>query len=317
MPETKATPAEGRPRVILDCDPGHDDAVAILMAARYCELVGITTVSGNVPLDLTTRNALVTAQILGLKTPVHTGAARPLVAEPRHAEFIHGSTGLDGPLLPELRRREASREAVRFIIDSVRNDDLYLVATGPLTNVALALRTAPDIAGKLRGISLMGGSASFGNVTPAAEFNILFDPEAADVVFRSGVPLMMCGLNLTHQVMVTPEHIAKMRRVGSEAATFVADMLEFYGRAYANKFSGRQEGPLHDPCAVLVLSHPELFSLEPRHVVVELSGQHTRGMTLVDERGVKGAAAPNAQVAYGAHAVGVLDLLLSTLRDHG
>jgi inosine-uridine nucleoside N-ribohydrolase len=307
-----------RPRIILDCDPGHDDAVAILMAARHSELLGITTVSGNVPLALTTHNALVTAQILGLSVPVHAGAGRPLVNEPRHAEFIHGKSGLGGPTLPELEREAASFEAVRFIVDTARSqEDIYLVATGPLTNVALALRSAPDIAARLKGISLMGGSATFGNVTPAAEFNVIFDPEAADIVFRSGLPLMMCGLNLTHQVMVGPEHIAEIRALAHAPAIFVADMLEFYSQAYAKRHAGRQEAPLHDPCAVLALSHPELFSFTPRHVVIELFGRHTRGMTLVDERGVTDAEPPNAQVGYAADAEGILGLLLEALRAYG
>jgi inosine-uridine nucleoside N-ribohydrolase len=288
----------------------------MLMAALHCELVGVTTVSGNVALDLTTRNALVTCQIFGLEVPVHAGAARPLLSEPKHAQFIHGNTGLDGPALPELGREVASRDAVGFIIDSARRyGDLYLVATGPLTNLALALRYAPDIAKRLKGISLMGGSASFGNVTPAAEFNIFFDPEAADIVFSCGVPLMMCGLNVTHQVMVTPEHTLRWRAFGGRAAVFVADLLEFYGNAYAKKFSGRQRGPLHDPCAVLALSHPELFTFAPRRVAIELRGEHTRGMTLVDERGVKGQRRPNVQVAYGADAEAVLGLLEEALRS--
>lgn len=304
-----------KPRIILDCDPGHDDAVAILLAARHCELVGVTAVSGNVSLARTTTNALLTAQILGLDVPVHAGASRPLVAPAKHAEFIHGNTGLNGPELPALELQAAGSDAVGFIIDRARAlGDLYLVATGPLTNLALALRAAPDIAPRLRGISLMGGSATFGNSTPAAEFNIFYDPEAADIVFRSGVPIMMCGLNLTHQVMVTAEHTARWRAFGGRAAVFVADMLDFYGQAYAKKFSGRQEGPLHDPCAVLALSHPELFTFAPRHVVVELRGEHTRGMTLVDERGVKGQRRPNAQVGYGAEAEAVIGLLEEALR---
>ena len=150
-------------------------------------------------------------------------------------------------------------------------------AVGPLTNIALALRTAPDLAGKLGGVSIMGGSVGFGNVTPVAEFNIWADPEAADIVFRSGAPLIMCGLNVTHQWMIDKETVHRIREVGGDAATFVADMLTYYGQAYGKKFSGRAEGPLHDPCAVLALSHPELLEFGVRHVSVECAGRaHAR-----------------------------------------
>ena len=192
-----------RPQLILDCDPGHDDAIAILMAAKHAELLAITAVSGNVPLKLTAHNALITTQILGLDTPVYAGADRPLIAPSRHAEFIHGKSGLGGPILPPLTRQLAGHDAVRFIIEAGRRyDDLWVVATGPLTNVALALRQAPDLAAHLAGIAIMGGSSSFGNTTSHAEFNIWADPEAAAIVFASGAKLWLCGLNLTHQFMM-------------------------------------------------------------------------------------------------------------------
>ena len=306
-----------KPRIILDCDPGHDDAIALLLAAQHCDVLGVTAVSGNVPLALTTHNALLTTQILGLETPVYAGANRPLVAEPRHAEFIHGETGLGGPELPELRLEVAGHNAVQFIIDTARaEENLWLVATGPLTNVALALRSAPDLAERLAGISLMGGSASFGNVTPVAEFNIWADPEAAEVVFGCGAKIVMSGLNVTHQFMIREEDIADIRGLESEAALFTADMLDFYAHAYANKFYGRVEGPLHDPCAVLAVTHPELFNLEARHVGVETRGQRTRGMTVVDERGVKESEASNVQVAYEIHRARALDILLEAIRAY-
>lgn len=304
-----------KPALLLDCDPGHDDAIALIMAAHYADLKGVTTVSGNVPLGLTTHNALITTQILGIDVPVHAGADRPLVAAASHAEWIHGKTGLGGPELPKVTREKAGDDAVRFIVDTARAfDDLWLVATGPLTNVALALRTAPDIAGKLRGIALMGGSASFGNVTPVAEFNIWADPEAADIVFRSGANLIMCGLNLTHQWMVDEGEVAEIKRSGNSVATFVAEMLEFYIAAYARKFFGRTKGPLHDPCAVLAVTHPERLELRTKHVTVELRGEHTRGMTVVDERGVVEGEKGNVQVGYGIDREGAQRLLLGALR---
>ena len=302
------------PRIILDCDPGHDDAVALLLAAHTCDLLGVTTVSGNAPLHLTTHNALISAQIYGLDVPVYAGADRPLVAEAQHAAFIHGETGLGGPELPDLTRQAAGEDAVRFIIDTVRaQENVWLVAVGPLTNIALALRAAPDLAGKLGGVSIMGGSAGFGNVTPVAEFNIWADPEAADIVYRSGAPLIMCGLNVTHQWLIDEETVHRIREVGGDAATFVADMLTYYSQAYGKKFSGRAEGPLHDPCAVLALSHPELLEFGVRHVAVECAGAHTRGMTVVDERGVKESEGGNVKVAYKIDAEGASKLLFEAL----
>ena len=306
-----------RPRIILDCDPGHDDAIALLMAGQLCDVIGVTPVSGNVKLELTSHNALITTQLLKLDIPVHAGASRPLVVPPVHAEFIHGESGLGGPTLPPLERQLASHDGVRFIIDSARHyDNLWIVATGPLTNVALALRSAPDIQGRLQGIAIMGGSSSFGNVTPSAEFNIIADPEAAAIVFSSGVALRMCGLNLTHQWMISSEDIANIRAIGNAAAVFTADMLEFYANMYANKFFGKVEGPLHDPCAVLSVTHPELFRFEARHVEVELHGQHTRGMTVVDERGVKSGAALNVDVAYQLDTTQAQALLLECIRSY-
>ena len=187
---------------------------------------------------------------------------------------------------------------------------------GPLTNVALALREAPDLAERLAGVSIMGGSAGFGNRTATAEFNIWADPEAARVVFSSGVKLIMCGLNVTHEFMIFGDDVARIRALGNPVAEFAADLLSFYGQAYADAFFGRAEGPLHDPCAVLAVTHPELLSTEPRHVEIELCGEHTRGMTVVDERGVRSSAVPNVQVAYGLDREGVLAVLLETLASY-
>lgn len=306
-----------KPKIILDCDPGHDDAIAILMAGRYCEVLGITTVSGNVPLELTTKNALITCQILGLDIPVHSGAAQPLNAVAEHAPDIHGESGLGGPVLPSLSRQVASHDAVRFIIDSLRlEDDVWLLPTGPLTNIALAMRQAPDILPRIKGISLMGGSSSFGNRTPVAEFNILADPEAADIVFSSGVPILMSGLNLTHQFAVLEPDIQVIRKLNTTAAIFVADMLDFFADMYRQRYLGVFEGPLHDPCAVMAITHPELFQFEPRNVMVELKGEHTRGMTVVDERRVKNDLPLNVQVGISVQRDAGMKLLLETIASY-
>jgi inosine-uridine nucleoside N-ribohydrolase len=307
-----------RPTVVLDCDPGHDDALAIAVAARHTDLLGITTVAGNVPLELTTRNARAVVAVLGLDVPVHRGSERPLVAEPRTAEFIHGASGLDGPALPSQLPALASEDAVGFLIDTVRArpGEVWIVATGPLTNVAKALQAAPDLAEAVAGISIMGGGIPFGNVTPAAEFNVLVDPEAADLVFRSGARLVMAGLNVTHQWRVGRPEVDRLRATGGRVAGFCADLLAFYGDAYARAFSGVPEGPLHDPCAVLALTHPVLFESTPHHVVVELTGTHTRGMTLADLRGVRHTAAPNVEVLTRVDAAAANDLLVATLADY-
>jgi inosine-uridine nucleoside N-ribohydrolase len=287
-----------KPTIILDCDPGHDDAVAILLAAKHCTILGITTVTGNVSLEYTTHNALLMTQILNLDIPVHVGASHALNQANAHAPEIHGKTGLGGPKLPKLTRKPAGHHAVGFIIDTIRNNkDVWLVPIGPLTNIALAIRQAPDIVKKIKGISLMGGSNSFGNRTPASEFNIYADPEAADIVFSSGADILMCGLNLTHQFLVKTPDITEIRKTPTFVASFVADMLEFFAHAYSKRL-GEIEAPLHDPCAILAITHPQLIQFEPRHVVVELRGQHTRGMTLVDERGFRNSDLDkNAQVA--------------------
>lgn len=303
-----------RPSIILDCDPGHDDAIAIIAAARHCELLGITTVSGNAGLQQTTRNALITSQILEIDVPVHSGASRPLVAEPRHAEFIHGKSGLDGPRLPALERSVAGSDAVGFIIDTARSrENVWLVAVGPLTNLALALRSAPDIVERLAGISIMGGGIAFGNVTPAAEFNIIADPEAAAVVFGAPLRRIMAPLDLTHQFLLDEAAGARIREIGSSASRFTADLLDFYSSSYAKAFSGRKEGPLHDPCAVFALTHPQLFERVELNVAVELRGEHTRGMTLADRRGVRGDLRPNTEVLTRIDSQAALELLIDTV----
>lgn len=307
------------PLLLLDCDPGHDDALAIALAARHGRLLGISTVAGNVPLARTTANALTMCEVLGLDVPVHAGSPRPLVAELRTAEFIHGPSGLEGPTPPQHTRTAASDDAVGFIIDTVRANPgaVWLVATGPLTNVALALRAAPDLADLLRGVSIMGGGIPWGNVTPAAEFNILVDPEAADVVFRAGLPLVMAGLNATHQWMFDEAAIARLRATGGRVAGFCAELLAYYGNAYARAFSSRLEGPLHDPLAVLAVTHPGLVETTRYHVVIELTGTHTRGMTVADLRGVSRAAPPNVEAITAVDAVAASELLFATLADYG
>jgi inosine-uridine nucleoside N-ribohydrolase len=288
--------------IILDCDPGHDDAIAIVVAARHTKLLGITTVAGNAPLESTTRNAIVVRDLLGIDVPVHAGANRPLVAPPRHAGYIHGESGLDGADLPTPSGPPASRDGVAFIIDTVRDHDgVWLVAIGPLTNIALALRTAPDLAARIAGISLMGGGL-FGNHTASAEFNIWADPDAAAIVFAYGGPLVMAGLDVTHQFLATPERIDLIRVLPGRLAATLADLLQFFSHTYMSRHGGMGGAAVHDPCAVMALTHPELFTRSFAHVAIETVGEHTRGMTVIDQRTLIERPEPNCDRLTGIDA---------------
>jgi inosine-uridine nucleoside N-ribohydrolase len=279
--------------IILDCDPGHDDAIAMVVAARHTNMLGITTVAGNAPLESTTRNALVIRDLLGIDTPVHAGANRPLVAPPRHAGYVHGESGLDGAQLPPPSGPPASRDAIGFIIDTVRNHDgVWLVPTGPLTNIALALRSAPDIAARIAGISFMGGGL-FGNRTATAEFNIWADPEAAAIVVGYGGPLVMSGLDITYQFQATPERIEEVRNLPGALAAVLADLMKFFSATYMSRHDDMGGAAVHDPLAVMALTHPELFTRSFSHVVVETDGEHTRGMTVIDQRTLIERPEPN------------------------
>jgi inosine-uridine nucleoside N-ribohydrolase len=304
------------PKIILDCDPGHDDAMAILLAGRHTEILGITAVSGNAPLSMTAPNALLMAELLDLDVPVHAGADRPLLVPARHATAVHGETGLDGPKRPTITRELQSNDAVHFIVDTVRaHDDVWLVPVGPLTNIALAFRQAPDIVERLAGISIMGGSATVGNVTSTAEFNVWADPDAAAIVFEAGAKVLrMAGLNLTHQFYVDRDTIAAMRTHGNRAGDFGADLFEFY-LSTSEQRTGRDWVALHDPCAVLAVTHPELFEFGERHVAVETAGAHTAGMTVVDERGF-GERPANCEVEYTIDRDAAMAVFLDAVADY-
>jgi inosine-uridine nucleoside N-ribohydrolase len=306
-------PDAATPSIILDCDPGHDDAIAIVVAAAHTRLLGITTVAGNAPLDLTTRNALIVADLLGLDVDVHSGAARPLVAPAHSAGYVHGESGIDGADLPEPSRPATSTSGIDFIIDTCRAEEgTWIVATGPLTNIALALRSAPDLARSIAGISVMGGG-SFGNRTPAAEFNIWADPEAAAIVFESGIPLTMSGLDVTHRFQATPERIDQVRSLPGTLAAVLADLFVFFSGTYVQRSDNLRGAPVHDPCAVLALTHPHLFERVERHVQIETQGVHTRGMTLIDERGLRERAAPNCTVQIGIDADAAFDVIVRAI----
>lgn len=301
-----------RPAIVLDCDPGVDDAFAILCAARYADLVAITTVYGNVSLDETTRNALTVAQVAGLDVPVHRGSPEPLVPHVLDARHVHGDNGLGG-IEVALERTVASDDAVGFLLEAVRaRDDLHLVAVGPLTNVALAIRRDPTFASRLRSLTIMGGSSKGGNVTAAAEFNIYVDPEAAAIVFASGARVTTIPLDLTHQVIARAEHVAELRAAPGPAAQLMTALLDHYDRVGASALVPAI-GALHDPCAVLAVTNPELFGLVPGHVEIELDGRLTRGMTVLDRRPSVRPEDCNARFGLSVDAPRVLRMIVGAV----
>jgi inosine-uridine nucleoside N-ribohydrolase len=255
------------------------------------------------------------AQVLELDVDVHAGADRPLIARPSHADAVHGQSGLDGPDLPPLTRSASDIHAVEFLIESVRaHPGCWLVPTGPLTNVALAIRQAPDLAALVAGVSFMGGSATGGNVTATAEFNIWCDPEAAMIVFESGARLVMSGLNVTHQVRARDDRVAALRAVDTDAARVVAALLDFYGGRYAERLGDDRGAPLHDPVAVVAVTHPHLLQLETWPVTISRAGP-TRGMTIVDRRPGASEGTP-VEVAMRADADGIFELLVETVATY-
>ncbi|MCX5979776.1 MAG: nucleoside hydrolase [Chloroflexi bacterium] len=312
MPQTPS-----RPSVIVDCDPGHDDVFAMVVANHYATLLGITVVHGNAPLSRTLPNTLISCGVFGISAPVFAGAERPLIAPPRNAPHIHGESGLGGPELPPVTRTAEKTHAVEAIIELVRKhegDGVWLMPLGPLTNIALALRMAPDLGKRIAGISLMGGGTLHGNRAPHAEFNIWADPEAASVVFNYGGPLKMVGLNTTHQVVITKAFVERVAALKTRKATFAAELLDFFSTTYGEQL-GVYGGPLHDPCAVFAVTHPQLFDLRPKRVDIELYGEFTRGMTAVDERPIVASkkGEPNALVAYEPKSAEIFDLIYAAV----
>ncbi len=306
--------------VIIDCDPGHDDALALLLAAGdpRLRLLGVTTVAGNQTLDKTTRNAQRILALAGASgVPVAAGCDRPLIGELTVADDIHGRSGLDGPDLDVPAADVVGVHAVelmrRLILDS--GEPVTLIATGPLTNVALLLRTHPDIAAGVRRIVFMGGSTDRGNTTPYGEFNIVTDPEAADVVLRSALPLTMIGLNVTHRALATAEVIAEFQAMGSMLGTICAELMTFFAGTYRRTF-GFAHPPVHDPVAVACVLDPSVVRTVAAPVAVELAGTYTRGATVVDLHRRTGLAV-NADVAVDLDVDAFWRLLMGAVRRLG
>lgn len=276
-------------QIILDCDPGHDDAVAIMLAVGNpaIDVLGITTVAGNQTLEKVTRNARSVLVMCGRQdVPVYAGAARPLVRPVHVAAAIHGDSGLDGVDLPEPTRALQPDHAVDFIIEEVMSNPpgtITLVGIGPLTNLALAARLRPEIVSRVREVVIMGGGYSKGNQTAMAEFNIWVDPEAAHVVFDESWPVTMVGLELTHQALATAQAEQRVRQIGSDLSGFFGGMMGFFRSAYARS-QGFDDPPVHDPCTIAYLIDPAIVQTRRAPVSVELRGEHTTGMTVADFR---------------------------------
>jgi len=286
-------------KIIIDTDPGQDDAVAILLAlaSPELEILGITTVAGNVPLNLTTKNALIITEMAGREDiDVYAGCDAPLSRPLITAENVHGATGLDGPKLINPTKKVKEDHAVDFIIKTLRDntsDTVTLCPLGPLTNIATAFKKAPDIVSKVKQVVLMGGAYfEVGNVTPTAEFNIFVDPEAASYVFNLGLDLVIIPLDVTHKALTTPERINKFSQLNTKCGTFVAEMTAFFERFDKDKY-GTEGAPLHDPCVIAYLLDPEIFSGRRINVEIETDSELTLGMTVADWWGVTNKE-PNA-----------------------
>ncbi|WP_210527535.1 nucleoside hydrolase [Rubellimicrobium arenae] len=300
-------------KIIIDTDPGQDDAVAILLALASPELqvLSVTAVAGNVPLARTERNARVAVELSGRPVPVMAGCDRPLRRPLETAEHVHGKTGLDGADLPEPTLPLDPRHAVDFIIDTLHEEPagtVTLCVLGPLTNVATAFLRAPEVVDRVQEIVLMGGGFfEGGNITPAAEFNIYVDPEAADIVFRCGRPLTIVPLDCTHKALTTRARVERFRAMGTRVGEAVAGWLDFFERFDVQKY-GSDGGPLHDPCVIAYLLRPELFGGRLINVEVETTSELTRGMTVADWWRVT-KRAPNATFLRDVNAEGYFALL--------
>ncbi len=271
--------------VIMDCDPGHDDAIAMILACASDKLdvKAITTVGGNQTVAKTTNNALRMLTFMNKQIPVAKGADRPMRRELEIAPEVHGDTGLDGPVIPEATQKALDINAYELMAKVIEEseDKVTLVPTGPLTNIAIFLSAYPHLKSKIERISLMGGSAIGGNWTAAAEFNILVDPEAADIVFKSGIPITMSGLDVTHKAQVYPDDIEKIRSQGGKVAVLVAELLEYFIK-FHKEICGWDFAPLHDPCAIAWLINPDMFKSKKLNVQIDIDGEHTTGCTVTD-----------------------------------
>lgn len=304
--------------IILDCDPGHDDAIAIILACASDKLdvKAITTVGGNQTVAKTTNNALRILSFINKDVPVAKGADRPMRRELEIAPEVHGDSGLDGPVLPEPVKEALDVNAYELMAKIVEESEekVTLVPTGPLTNIAIFLSAYPHLHDKIERISLMGGCAVGGNWTAAAEFNILVDPEAADIVFMSGIPITMAGLDVTHKAQIREKEIEKIKSQGGKVAVMVAELLEFFIK-FHKEVCGWDFAPLHDPCAVAWLMNPDMFTSKKLNVCIDTEGEHTTGCTVTDFMGKTGRE-PNVDVLLDVDIDKYVDLIIDAVNKY-
>lgn len=300
--------------VILDGDPGHDDAIAWMLAkaSPLLDIRAVTSVCGNQTIEKTTNNAMRICTLLGIDAPIAMGKPAPLMAPTMNAPSVHGQSGLDGPKLPEPTMELSELRSVELMAKVLTENErpVTIVATGPQTNVAALLLAHPELKPKIGRISFMGGGIAHGNWTPAAEFNILVDPEAADIVMKSGIPILMSGLDVTEKALVYPADFERVRAVGNEVARVVADWLEFFYEFHRRL--GYPGAPLHDPVAVVSLIRPDLLETKELCVEIETKGEYCRGATVGHDR-----APANARVNLGIDRDGFADLLVEAVRAYG
>ena len=304
-------------KIILDCDPGYDDALALTMAiaSEQIELLGVTTSAGNQTPDKTLNNALKMLTLLGVTdVPVAGGNHRPLMRNLKIADYVHGETGLDGADLPEPAFEPADQPAVELIADILRSqaEPITLVVTGPMTNIALFLRIHPELENKIKQIVFMGGAAGQGNVEPTTEFNMAVDPEAAKIVINEGIPLVMAGLNVTLKAQIYPDDLEKIRKINNQVAQAITGQMEFYGKWYGQAEFGLAGTPVHDPCTIAYLLKPEIFETHAAYLDVETQGQLTAGETVVDFTGLMNQK-PNAKILMDLDRQMFVDLIISLL----
>ncbi len=305
-------------KIILDCDPGHEDAVAIMLAAKSekLDLLGITVVAGNQTLEKTQVNARNVCQCLGLDVPVYAGCGQPMVREKMVAADIHGETGLDGPVFEPLTKPLEEKHAVPFMIDTLMGSDgdITVVTTGPMTNLAMAMRMEPRIVEKIEQIVLMGGAYTNGNVTPAAEFNIIADADAAYVCFTSGRPITMVGLDVTRKALCYPAVVDRMEKVGNKASRLFVDLMRHFCKSQKEVF-GWEGGPLHDPITIAYLIDPSVLTVKPMHAEIDIRSTQSYGRTNCDYFGYQ-KLEPTADVAVDIDVEKFWDIIEDGLRKY-
>lgn len=304
--------------VILDCDPGHDDAIGIILAcaSEKLDVKAITTVGGNQTIKKTTNNALRVLNFINKDIPVAMGANKPMRRDLEIAEEVHGDSGLEGPILPDSDKEPENLSAVELIskVVSESKKKVIIIPTGPLTNIAIFLLAYPNLHSKIECISLMGGAAKGGNWTASAEFNILVDPEAADIVFKSGIPITMAGLDVTHKAQIRNNDINRIKNQGGKVAIMVGELLEYFSK-FHKEICGWDFAPLHDPCAVAWVIKPEMFKSKKLNVCIDIEGEYTTGCTVTDFLGVTGRK-PNVNVLLDVDTNQFIELIIESVNKY-